>query len=82
MPAAESTPTQVIPVNSPNVQTVVTSTVPTDHPSFDKFIAILQALEPVILLGVSPFIKNPQSQQIALSEHTVAQNLFQALSKL
>ena len=82
MTPTEPTTTQVIPVSNPSVRTVVTSTIPTDHPSFDKFVAILQALEPVILLGVSPFISNPQSQQIALSEHTVAQNLFQALSKL
>lgn len=68
-----ATPTSVTPI--------VTS-VPTTHPSFSKFMAVLAALEPLVLAGASPFIKNQTLQTIVISEAPVAQALFQALSAL
>jgi hypothetical protein len=65
-----------------NSTSTVTVAIPNDHPKFQDFMRILAALEPVILLGVSPFIKNERSQAIVLQEHSVAKNLFDALSQL
>lgn len=62
--------------------TNVTVSIPQNHPNFDKFMAILSALEPVILVGISPFVKNPDSQNIIAHEAPVAKTLFDALSQL
>lgn len=73
---------QAVSVAAPNIQSVVTSTVPVTHSKFAAFMGVLAALEPVILAGVSPFIKNEHSQQIVATEAPLAQTLMDALSKL
>lgn len=73
------TPTQVavsVPV------TPIVTAVPTTHFNFAKFMAVLAALEPLVIAGVSPFIKNPTTQQIVANETPIAQTLINALSQL
>lgn len=67
---------------SPTTSTPITTTVPANHPNFDKFMKVLSALEPLVLAGVSPFVKNASTQQIVVNESPVAQALVNALSEL
>jgi hypothetical protein len=53
-----------------------------EHSGFGKFITVLEALEPVVLAGVSPFVKNPATGAIIAAETPVAQALLEALSAL
>lgn len=50
--------------------------------TFQKIMAVLEALEPVVLAGVSPFIKNAGSQALVAAESPIAQTLLQALAAL
>lgn len=61
---------------------VIATAVPAAHPKFDKFMSILAALEPVILAGASPFIKNSTTGNVVAAESPIAQTLLAALSNL
>ena len=82
---------KILPSNTPAVSattaaaktTVVPSTALAASPSgFQKFIAVLEALEPVVLAGVAPFIKNPATGAIVASESPIAETLLAALAEL
>jgi hypothetical protein len=44
--------------------------------------AVLAALEPVVLAGVAPFIKNPNTGQLIANEIPVTNALLKALALL
>jgi hypothetical protein len=83
---------KILPSNTPAVSattaaaaktTVVPSTALAASPSaFQKFIAVLEALEPVVLAGVAPFIKNPATGAIVASESPIVETLLAALAEL
>lgn len=60
----------------------IVTAVPVSHSGFSKFMTVLAALEPLILAGTSPFIKNANTQQLVLTEAPLAQTLFAALAQL
>ena len=69
--------------NPPAKTTVKPSPALAASPSgFQKFVGILEALEPVVLAGVAPFIKNPATGAIIEDESPLVQALLTALSKL
>lgn len=72
----QTTNTATVPV------TPIVTAIPSTHPNFSKFMAVLAALEPVMLAGISPWLKTTNAQTIAVTEAPVAQALFQALSAL
>lgn len=77
-----SNPNQAIVANSPTAQVVIASTVPVTHSSFSKYMAVLAALEPLVIAGISPFVKSDSAKNILATEHPLAQTLFEALSEL
>ena len=71
------------PIATASGTTVTPSPALQANPSaLSKFLSVLQALEPVALLGVAPFIKNPASQAIVVNEAPVVQALLSALKLL
>ncbi|MDE1971315.1 MAG: hypothetical protein KGI50_07115 [Patescibacteria group bacterium] len=63
--------------------TVITTTNPAHTPStLNKIAAVLAALEPFILAGTAPFIKNEHSIQLVNTEAPLAQNLLNVLANL
>jgi|HubBroStandDraft_5_1064220.scaffolds.fasta_scaffold515670_1 hypothetical protein len=82
--------TSITPSVAPKVATtksgtqVVASTAVTAAPEsvFQKIMDVLEALEPVVLSGLSPFIKNAATGAILADEAPVAQALFEALKAL
>ena len=82
-----------LPTNTPAVsattaaKTTVTTVVPStalaaSPTAFQKFVAVLEALEPVVLAGVAPFIKNPATGAIVASESPIVETLLAALAEL
>ena len=72
---------------SPTTQSTTTGTIVTPSPThtpttFNKIMAILAAAEPLVLAGISPFIKNSQSQIIINQEAPGAQALLTLLSEV
>ena len=71
------------PIATASGTTVTPSAALQANPSaMSKFMSVLQAHEPVALLGVAPFIKNPASQTILVNEAPVVQALLSALKLL
>lgn len=66
----------------PTAQVVIASAVPVTHSSFSKYMAVLAALEPLVIAGISPFVKSDNAKNILATEHPLAQTLFEALSQL
>jgi hypothetical protein len=66
---------------TPNGSIITPSTAHTPT-TFNKIMSILAATEPLILAGVSPFIKNTQSQIIVNEEAPGAEALLTLLSEL
>lgn len=52
------------------------------HPALDKLFQILTLLEPLVLAGAAPFIKNPQTAAIIQEEAPVVEAITTALSGL
>lgn len=71
-------PKQVRPVPAVAIHPAIASS-PT---KFQKFMDVLSGLEPVVLAGVSPFVKNPATGAIVAAEAPIAQAFLAALSKL
>lgn len=70
------------PVAVTHAQVAAVAAQPVSHPALDKLFLILSALEPLLLAGAAPFIKNPNTQAIIQEEAPIAQALSQALSGL
>jgi hypothetical protein len=70
-----------VPAQTP-VGTFVQPTVAHNQSSFGKFMSVIAALEPLILAGASPFVKNSMTGTIIASEAPLAQTLLQVLSNL
>lgn len=67
-----------------NSGTVVTPSIAlTATPNaFQKILAVIEALEPIIVAGVSPFIKDVKTAELINSELPTANALIQALEAL
>lgn len=82
MPPTQNAPDTSTATTSTGTTVTLPSTTPHSQSTFSKLMMILEALEPVLLAGASPFIKNPETQQIVATEAPVAANLFAALAAL
>ena len=80
--AAEKVPVHTVGITGTGTEVTPSSQMAQNPTKFQKFMSILVHAEPLIMAGVTPFIKDQQTGHLVASEAPEAQALLEVLGNL